>query len=87
MSVEINIYSNQGFIGAGLNWNVVFTVALGDYWGVCFLPGPSDQSGSLTINSTASQRNATGAAELFVNFTNNTANDITFGTRLINIPG
>jgi hypothetical protein len=82
MSVEADVFNGQGFIGAGLNWNALFELEPGDYWNVFFIA----RGGSLTINGTTSRKDATGRLELLVNFTNNTASDTYFDTRLINLP-
>jgi len=81
---NVDFFSGQGFIGANLNWNLVYDhLGSGEYWDVCFIPQSANES--LTINSKTFSRPADGSLSLFINVTNNSANDTFFDGYLVRI--
>jgi hypothetical protein len=80
----VDFFQGQGFIGANLTWNVVYgPLGSGTYWDVCLIPNSANES--LAINRKTFQRSADGSLRLFVNYTNNSANDTFFDDYLVRI--
>jgi hypothetical protein len=84
MSVEVDVYSGTGFIGANLTWNVVFSLNSYRYWDVSFMPNGDNES--LTILSKSIYREANGNSSMFVNYRNNAPNDTYFSYYLVGTP-
>ena len=79
---NVDFFSGQGFIGANLTWNEWFgPLGDGEYWDICFVPNAANES--LTINSKTFRRESNGDFKIWVNYTNNSANDTYYSWYLI----
>jgi hypothetical protein len=79
---SVDFFEGQGYIGANLTWNIYWSgLGTGEYWDVCFIPTGTNES--LTINSKIFKTAADGTLQLWVNYTNNTANGTYYNIYLI----
>lgn len=81
---EVHIWRGQGTIGANLNWNQWWgPLGTGFFWDICFVPNGTNQA--LVINSKTYRKAANGDLQLWVNYTNLSANDTYYSWYLIRV--